>query len=85
LYESRRRKPLMPRTRIGSGLLRELQLDEDRHLVGRAGSPLGSGLFQLTPNVSRSATASSLRPKRSPSYWSAIGSEPEPVVSTCSV
>ncbi len=31
-----------------------------------AGSPLGSGLFQLMPNLSRSTTASSLRPKRSP-------------------
>ena len=34
--------------------------------VARAGSPLGSGLFQLTPNLSRATTASSFRPKRSP-------------------
>jgi hypothetical protein len=32
----------------------------------RAGSPLGSGLFQLTPNVSRSTTVWSANPKRSP-------------------
>jgi len=32
----------------------------------RAGSPLGSGLFQLMPNVSRSTTVWSVSPKRSP-------------------
>src|SRR5215216_4893446 len=34
LCESRRRLPLMPRTRIDLRLLRELQLDDDRDLVG---------------------------------------------------
>jgi hypothetical protein len=51
----------------------------------RAGSPLGSGLFQLTPKAWRSMTASSVKPKRSPPYWSAIGSEMTPVSSTRSV
>ena len=65
----------MPRMRIGLRLPRELQVGDEHDLVRRApGSPFGSGLFQLTPNLSRSIVASSFRPKRVPPYGSAIGS-----------
>jgi hypothetical protein len=51
----------------------------------RAGSPLGSGVFQLMPNVSRSTAVWSVSPKRSPPWESAIGSEISPVISAVSV
>ena len=42
--------------------------------LASAGSPLGSGLFQLRPNLVRSTVVSSWRPKRSPPYGSGAGS-----------
>src|SRR5215212_8777334 len=53
-----------------------------RTSFARAGSPLGSGLFQLTPNSVRSTAAARRRPMRSLPHGSASGAVAVPVTST---
>ena len=53
--------------------------------LASAVSPLGSGLFQFSPNLVRSTLASSCIPRRSPPNGSGAGSLMCPVISTGSV
>ena len=72
MYESRRREPDMPRTRIALAL-GELEVDDSVTSFASMKPPLGSGAFQLRPNFVRSTTVSNWRPSLVLPNGSSIG------------